>query len=38
MAFVLPFLFFLVTAVSSVFMITKTGSKDSTPPHLTVLN
>ncbi|GCE63116.1 hypothetical protein MHSWG343_00940 [Candidatus Mycoplasma haematohominis] len=36
MAFVLPLLFFLVTAVSSVFMIAKAGSEDSTPPHLVV--
>ncbi len=35
MAFVLPLLFFLLTAVSSAFMIAKTGSKDSTP-HLVV--
>ncbi|GCE63119.1 hypothetical protein MHSWG343_00970 [Candidatus Mycoplasma haematohominis] len=36
MAFILPVLFFLVTAFSSAFMIAKTGSGDSTPPHLVV--
>ncbi|GCE63110.1 hypothetical protein MHSWG343_00880 [Candidatus Mycoplasma haematohominis] len=34
MAFFLPLVFFLVTAVSSTFMIVGTGSQGSTPPHL----